>query len=529
MNTDNEIGNVKQPFIRVDEWKPAPEDMVFSSAGEVIICNKLISPDMANKQFPFFVMKPKKGYASSTRVKGDTVKLGFKDHCIHYLNYFEKFYDTEQILVGIYSYLKVMIDSDDQYGYTEENFVNDLERYIIRYDNPKEEVFKFRNNIRKMVDDNYYITQTYTNIKNPCLAYTDEHVKVLMEVSIIQLMLIPLISHFYWKRRYPKTVNVNKFFLSIFSRIFNVVNQHYGIDIVSKLYETVLTNVNKNVLSNSKLWEMQNIRSRDNTTQTIQTIENIILQIIPKYTFDKNIINFNYIMIESELDHKVRLIDYGYKLSSISSSDRDEDSNSQADKFEAHMDKIDESLVIQTKVNCEETMNRIRKEFGTPSEAEINYYIWMLQYGGKSIKNSFQFNLVTYPFMKWFKDLQTVKMIGIIDYITLMIACKNCLLSNGQTFLPYIIGGRVDKLVSRKSVNKRLMERIKDSEGYTKVSEKYNNKKLEDVIFKTISQILSSTFINIDYYNKEYNGVIINTTVVPERIAEEYFQYILLI
>ena len=478
MNTDNEIGNMKQPFIRVDEWKPAPEDMVFSSAGEVIICNKLISPDMANKQFPFFVMKPKKGYASSTRVKGDTVKLGFKDHCIHYLNYFEKFYDTEQILVGIYSYLKVMIDSDDQYGYTEENFVNDLERYII---------------------------------------------------SINQLMLIPLISHFYWKRRYPKTVNVNKFFLSIFSRIFNVVNQHYGIDIVSKLYETVLTNVNKNVLSNSKLWEMQNIRSRDNTTQTIQTIENIILQIIPKYTFDKNIINFNYIMIESELDHKVRLIDYGYKLSSISSSDRDEDSNSQADKFEAHMDKIDESLVIQTKVNCEETMNRIRKEFGTPSEAEINYYIWMLQYGGKSIKNSFQFNLVTYPFMKWFKDLQTVKMIGIIDYITLMIACKNCLLSNGQTFLPYIIGGRVDKLVSRKSVNKRLMERIKDSEGYTKVSEKYNNKKLEDVIFKTISQILSSTFVNIDYYNKEYNGIIINTTVVPERIAEEYFQYILLI
>ena len=193
------------------------------------------------------------------------------------------------------------------------------------------------------------------------------------------------------------------------------------------------------------------------------------------------------------------------------------------------MDKIDESLVIQTKVNCEETMNRIRKEFGTPSEAEINYYIWMLQYGGKSIKNSFQFNLVTYPFMKWFKDLQTVKMIGIIDYITLMIACKNCLLSNGQTFLPYIIGGRVDKLVSRKSVNKRLMERIKDSEGYTKVSEKYNNKKLEDVIFKTISQILSSTFVNIDYYNKEYNGIIINTTVVPERIAEEYFQYILLI
>lgn len=527
---NNEIGyDQQQQFIRVDEWKPAPEDMVFSSAGEVIVCNKLISPDMMNKQFPFFVMKPKKGYASSTRMKGDTVKFGFKDHCIHYLNYFEKFYDTDQILVGIYSYLKVMIDSDESYGYTEQNFFNDLERYIIRYDNPKEDIIKFRNNIRRMVDDNYYITQTYTNIKNPCLAYTDEHVKILMEVSIIQLMIIPLASHFYWKRKYPKNRPVNDFFLAIFDRVIDVVNKHYGIDLIGKLNATVRTNVDKNVASNAKLWEMQNIRSRDNVTQAMETIKNIVLQIIPKYTFDKNIINFNYITIESELDHKVRLIDYGYKLSSVSSSDRDEDSNSQADKFEAHMDKIDESLVIQTSVNCEETMNRIRKEFGTPTDAEINYYLWMLQYGGRPVKNSFQFNLVTYPFMKWFKDLQTVKMIGIIDYITLMIACKNYLISNKQTFLPYIIGGRIDKLVSRKSVNKRLMERIMDSESYTKVSEKYNNKKLEEVIFKTISQILSSTFINIDYYNPEYNGVIINTTVVPERIAEEYFQYILLI
>ena len=52
---------------------------------------------------------------------------------------------------------------------------------------------------------------------------------------------------------------------------------------------------------------------------------------------------------------------------------------------------------------------------------------------------------------------------------------------------------------------------------------------IKDGKYVTISQILSSTFVNIDYCNKEYNGIIINTTVVPERIAEEYFQYILLI
>jgi hypothetical protein len=526
----NNENPIKSQFIRVDEWTPNPEDEIFSSTGEVIICNKLFNDNKnSNRQFPYFVMKPKKGYASSNRMKGDILRIGFKEHCTQYLNYFEKFYDTEQILVGIYTALKAMIDSDDQFGYTEQNFFNDLYRYIISYDSPNKEILKFRNKVREMVDDNYYIEQTYINTKNPCLAYTDEHVKILMEISIIQLMLIPLISHFYWRRRYPKTVSVNKFFLSVFSKLFEEINSHYGVDMNSKLYETVLTNVNKNVISNSTLWEMQNIRSRDNSTQTMQTIENIILQIIPKYTFDKNIINFNYITIESELDHKVRLIDYGYKLSSISSSDRDEDSNSQADKFEAHLSKIDESLVIQSKVNCEETMKRIKSEFGAPTEGEINFYIKSIQQGGKPIKNSFQFTLVTYIFMKWFQDLQTIKMINITDYITLMIACKKYLISNGQTFLPYIIGGRVEKLVSRKTVNKRLMERIKESESYNMVSEKYNNKKIEDIIFKTISQILSSTFLNIDYYHPEHNGIVINTTVVPERIAEEYFQYILLI
>ena len=82
----------------------------------------------------------------------------------------------------------------------------------------------------------------------------------------------------------------------------------------------------------------------------------------------------------------------------------DEDNNSEADKFEAHISKVDESMVIQTNVNLQDTMNKIRHIYGPFDEAEIMFYIDQLTKEGRPIKNSFQFNLVSYLFLKDFKD-----------------------------------------------------------------------------------------------------------------------------
>ena len=102
---------------------------------------------------------------------------------------------------------------------------------------------------------------------------------------------------------------------------------------------------------------------------------------------------------------------------------------------------------------------------------------------------------------------------------------------------------------SEKDKFTALYEKYKNLLYYIAFSKVHNNEVAEECVqetffyvakhFDKIGKVDSSktkgylaavvTGFAIDYYNKEYNGIIINTTVVPERIAEEYFQYILLI
>ena len=276
------------------------------------------------------------------------------------------------------------------------------------------------------------------------------------------------------------------------------------------------------------LWDMQEIRARNPISHAMETQQNILVQIIPKYSFKENIISFNFFSIQNDLNNKVLRAKYEYALASVSSSNVDEDNNSEADKFEAHLAKMNESAVIQSTLNCNQTIQRIEALYGPFSEDEINFYMKELGKEGKNIKNQFQFNLVSYLFLKEFKDIQAVKLVTFRQYVIMLLAAKKYLISAGQSLLPYIIGGRVEKIVSRKTVNKKILQKIQFSENYPKIVAKYNNKKIqEEIIFKTISQILASDFRNIDFYNQELNGIKIQC--IPEKISEELLQYILLI
>ncbi len=516
----------QEPFIPVDKWVPNEEDKIFSHNKNAIQINMIAGmfnvPD--NSPITFFIMSPKRCYNSSTKVKvtGD-ISQGFRDHCTQYLNYFEKFYDTDKYLISVYGQIKYLIEYEK--SYSEESFINDLIRYIISHRYAP----VFHSRVKNFVRDNYNIHLNYNNTKNPCLEYNDKHAVILMEISFLQNCIIPLIMHFVWDRKYNSN-QIKSILMKCFDQIFIDIKDNYNVDILSKLFETITTNVYKNVNNNKKLWDMQFIRGKNPITHSMDSEENLIMQIIPKYTFDKNIVCFNFDAIMRDIRYKVIEAQYEYDLTKVSSSIRDEDNNSEADKFEAHIAKIDESIVIQSNVNVEYVMNKIRKIYGPFDEGEIMFYMQELSKGGKSIKNLFQFTLISYLFSKDFKDVKAVKLLNLYDYVTLMIAAKRYLLSEGQSLLPFIIGGRVERLVSRKTVNKKILQRMEISENFPKVIAKYNNKKIqEEIIFKTISQILSSTFTNIDYYNPELNGEPIRCTTVPEKLSEEVLQYILLI
>lgn len=511
-------------FVPVDSWVPDKGDMVFEHAKGVIIV-----PEIAqmygvgdNSPISWFVMSKKKCYNSNTINKNDgSVSIGFRDHCTKYLSYFEKFYDREHELVSIYAHIKYCIDYDE--SYTEESFCTDLFRYIINH----ESAITLHNKVDKFVKDNFYKHLTYKNTKNPCLEYSDFHAKILMKISFIQNIVIPLIMQYTFIKNYD-IISIDSLLMKIFDWIISDAKFMYNVDIYAKLFETVYTNVNKNMSNNKMLWDMQEIRARNNTTHSMDTIVNIITKIIPKYEFNKDIICFNFGVIQLNIKYNVTAVPYEYSLTSVSSSVRDEDMNSEADKFEAHISKIDESMILQTNATCSATMEKIKQIFGPFNDDEISFYMTELSSDGKSIKNQFQSNLISYLFLKYFKDMKAIKFINYREYIILMLAAKKYLSGEGQSLLPYIIGGKVDRLISRKTVNKKIAQRMEISENYPKVIAKYQNDKIQqEFVFKIISQILASEFRNIDYYHKELNGIKIECD--PGKVCEEVLQYILLI
>ena len=264
-------------FVPVDQWEPtAPEDNIF------IPCKGSIKAPVTNifgiepgikDSLNLFILSTKRCY------NGDPVR----EHISKYLNYFEKFYDQDHELLWVISKIKTNIDLIP--GYTREQFKYDIERMILSDSICMKAV--------RMNSDNYTLhldEKKYKNEKNPSLIYTDRHAKIILWMSLLMNMVIPLATHFIYIN---KIVNANEFLLWIFNSIISMTD----VDIQNKFYETASSNVNRSSKKHERLWNKQDIRGKDTVTHSLESVQNIILNIMPKYTYDKNIISFNYTSI----------------------------------------------------------------------------------------------------------------------------------------------------------------------------------------------------------------------------------------
>ena len=94
-------------------------------------------------------------------------------------------------------------------------------------------------------------------------------------------------------------------------------------DIYAKLNETAYTNVSKSVSKNPIIWDRQDIRGKDDVTHTYMSVRDIILNIMPKYTFDRSIISLNFTSIQMNISRQVLDIEYEFTYLPLSSSKRD--------------------------------------------------------------------------------------------------------------------------------------------------------------------------------------------------------------
>ena len=343
-----------QPIPYVDKWKIQPEDIYFTNAKDVLVApisNYYHLEDSNSTRINYFWIKPKKSYNSDL----------LRDHCCLYLNYFEKYFDVEKEYFTNVALIKFLIDYYQDYGV--QNFVYDITRYIIQP--------SIISKIERMVDYNYTLELSYKSANNPQLQYTDDHAKTLLKISFLMNLCIPLTTHFAYIR---KVSNIDEFLLDVYDNIL-YAPQFNGIDIVSKLYETSVSNVNRNAKNNAIIWAKQDIRGKDTVTHSMGAVRNIILNIMPKYTFSQNLVSLNYTSIQKSNKFQVVDIQYEYTYVSLSSSKREgEDNASDFDRFESNLTKADESKYLQVKFNYEYTMKTIESEYGPFDPEEIEFY-----------------------------------------------------------------------------------------------------------------------------------------------------------
>ena len=220
------------------------------------------------------------------------------------------------------------------------------------------------------------------------------------------------------------------------------------------------------------------------------------------------------------------MIKYEFNYTLLSSSNRDEDFNSDFDKYESYLVRQDESLYLQSKCNSQETMNTIENIFGPFDYKEINYFLQKLQEDGSQIINGFQKQLIFNLFYKYFGDPVSIKAINNIDYIKLMLAARKMLESYNMVILPYIISSKVVRVPKRKNINKKELLKITSSPLWKQIQDKYRNEKIEEEILGQIGIILSAEFKIIDFYDDSLDGKIIDC--ISDIVTEEYLMYVLL-
>ena len=495
-------------FVYADEWVPNKEDIIFTN-----IVGAIIAPvsEYYNCNIPslnYFCTSTKKCYNSDL----------MRDHACHYLNYFERFYDTDKEYLAVMCQMKYIIDNGlvaedgTRIFYDEPAFMNDLRRYVL---SPG-----LVNKVVQMCRDNYCINLNYKNINNPSLQYNDEHARVLFECSVLINMMIPLLTHFAYVNKITK--KIDDYLLKAFDMTFS---QFTHVDIYAKLYETCRTNIAKNEQSNAGIWAKQDIRGRNGTTHTLASLNNIILNIMPKYVFSQNIISMNYSSIINNTGFQITDISFEYSFIPLSSSKRDEDNQSDFDKYESNLIKQDEAKYIAVLVNAKNTMDKITSLFGPFDQRDIDYYFKV--FGNDEYRDKLQKQLIFLTFYKYFGDTSSINSINQIDYFKLMLAAKKIYLNNNMLLLPYLISGKVEKLVGRKSVNKKELLKVTANPQYNEVVEKYRNDKILNIILGYIASCISSEFRIIDRSNPAIDGVIID--IIPDLIIDEILAMVLLV
>lgn len=491
-------------WIPVDEWEPTEQECIINNTNYALIIpvgNLYGLP--VDHPLNLFIIS-----LSSIRVYN---KKKARNKLATYLNYFINFYDLDGELMNFYSTVKYNIDYEPNYSF--DNLMSDINMGILGS-------ATMINKINNMNEDNYMIDLDKKEMKlqNQGLVYTNVHGKLIMKIALIYNMIVPLAIHYC---KFREVRDPNQFMIELFKPLLNMD----GINLYAKLYETASTKICRHEKDNT-LWKAQDIRGINTSTHIIDVIDGIIVKKMCGYVYCSSPIAYNKTIVEQGLQTTITDVQYEVKYNSLSSSNRDEDNNSDFDKFESTIIKQDESLFLQIKVDCRNTLSSLENMFGHISNERISKYKKALSDdNGEFKRTSIQEELIFNLFYKYF-GIEAINNINMDQYIKLMIWGKEILLRNGLIVLPYILSGKVIRVPQRKNMNKREIIKIESSPEWHKVCLMYQNPKHLEYIQGLMASIINGEFSIVDE-DPDINGIKISCT--PFVIYNEILKYILLL
>ena len=241
-----------------------------------------------------------------------------------------------------------------------------------------------------------------------------------------------------------------------------------------------------------------------------------------KYSFDKNIISFNYVVLEKQL--RFFLIEPYTRNRIELSAKKDLTGLSGLDKLEMNSSKIDESIVILSNINIKKTIKRIKNKMHMEiSDEELKFYRDNLKI------TRFQSQLVFYYYAKYFNGYRDLNMLNRTQYLKLLIMLKKRLQYQNFIYLPQIISSNIEsKLNARTIRNDKFLFKIESSPIYQSlINDKYstlNSVNKEDLILNLLSTLLNTSFTFVDFDHPELTGEKIE--INQDMVSDEFLNFL---
>lgn len=522
------------------DWKPKKEDVFAESDGKILVMH-----------FDKWLKDSKFGVYNNFSIKKNSYEKKI-DYMTDYINFFTTFYDEDREF--IMGYLKVKFELDNRKKFNEDNsnaFIDFLYDVIITP--------KFVARITRMVEDNYiddiegddeetdgegkgkYIKGEVKHLES--LEFTNQHVKILLKISHTMKLISPLIFQY----AYLNTIKLNKdndLIYRAYRPLFDIMSEN--VNIYNKLVVYARAKVLENKAHNPTMYEQRDIFGNDEAILMNDLVKKVLItNNVFKFDFPnkwskkekkfrENIVGFLKTVLKYQLLYFLKQ-QHDKTLTEVTNSSN-EDGLSNMDKMRSILNKINEGDVIISSVNCERTLEYIKKNFDiTITDEEIEYY----RLNHKP--SQFQTQLVSSFWCRYFGSYRDTYNLTRREYVYLALLLKKLLLImagypadakyDGGCVLPFLLTGNVSEKANLRLIrNTKFVTKVEESEAYkTLMKEKYSY--LEEVqpnaIMGLLSQMINTTFTFVCYEDQDLLGKEIDYN--EDLISDEMINFITLI